>query len=125
MSRSKIAAVVVLLCIVQAAFAGKKSEPGSTLNFLVVRDSGGKPVRYAEIVLHPIGKDGKQKDESIELKTHDDGTATIGGITRGKIRIQVIAPGFRTYGQDFDISQPEHDITIKLQKPSDQFSIYK
>ena len=125
MPRSKIAAVVFLLCIVQAAFAGKKSEPASTLNFLVVRDAGGKPVRYAEIVLHPVGKDGKQKEESIELKTHEDGTATIGGITRGKIRIQVIAPGFRTYGQDFDIDQPQHDITIKLQKPSDQFSIYK
>lgn len=121
-----MAAVFVLLCIVQAAFAGKKSEqPASTLNFLVVRDADGKPVRNAEIVLHSVGKDGKQKEESIELKTHEDGTTTIGGVARGKVRVQVIAPGFRTYGQDFDIDQPQHDITIKLQKPSDQFSIYK
>jgi len=41
------------------------------------------------------------------------------------LRIQVIAPGFRTYGQDYEVSQPNLEITIKMQKPTDQFSIYK
>jgi hypothetical protein len=41
------------------------------------------------------------------------------------MRIQVIAQGFRTYGQDYDIDQPNLEITIKLEKPTDQFSIYK
>jgi hypothetical protein len=91
----------------------------------VVRESSGKPVKNAEIVLHPVGKDGKQKEEGLELKSHEDGKAETGGVPFGKMRVQVIARGFRTFGQDYDIQQPNMEITIKLQKPSDQFSIYK
>ena len=118
----KVAAFLVLAVL--AGVAGQKSA-SSTLQFLVVRDSNGKPVRNAEIVLHPVDKHGKQKDESHELKTHEDGKAGIAGIPYGKMRVQVIAPGFKTYGEDFDINQPIHEITIKLQKPSNQYSIYK
>ncbi|HWX55671.1 MAG TPA: carboxypeptidase-like regulatory domain-containing protein [Verrucomicrobiae bacterium] len=126
MTLLKTAAALVVLGFALTAMAGNKSdEQKSTLNFVVVRDSNGKPVRYAEIVLHPVGKDGKQKQDGLELKTHEDGTATISGVKYGKLRIQVIAPGFRTYGEDFDIRQPQRDITIKLQKPADQLTIYK
>ena len=118
----KVAAFLVLAVL--AGVAGQKSA-SSTLQFLVVRDSNGKPVRNAEIVLHRVDKHGKQKDESHELKTHEDGKAGIAGIPYGKMRVQVIAPGFKTYGEDFNINQPVHEITIKLQKPSDQYSIYK
>jgi hypothetical protein len=109
------------------ALAGNKSSPpkSANLSFLVVRDSNGKPVRNAEIVLHPVDEKGKQKSEGLELKTHEDGRAEITGIPYGKMRIQVIAPGFRTYGEDFDISQPAQEFTIKLQKPAEQLSIYK
>ncbi len=41
------------------------------------------------------------------------------------LNFQVIAPGFRTYGQDYDINQPNLEITIKLEKPAGQVSIYK
>jgi len=97
----------------------------ASLQFLILTDSNGKPVRNAEIVLHPVDKHGHQKDEGLELKTHEDGKANVTGIPFGKIRVQVIAPGFKTYGEDYDINLPSHDITIKLQKPSDQYSIYK
>ena len=68
---------------------------------------------------------GKPKQEGLELKTHDDGKAEATGIPYGKVRIQVIAPGFRTYGEDFSIDQPNLEFTIKLQKPTEQLSIYK
>jgi hypothetical protein len=41
------------------------------------------------------------------------------------MRVQVIASGFRTYGEDFNIDKPTLEITVKLQKPKEQFSIYK
>lgn len=112
-----------MLFMAAAAMAGHK--PAAALHFSVVRDSNGKPVRNAEIVLHPIDKDGRQKDEGLELKTHEDGKADITGIPYGKMRVQVIAPGFKTYGEDYDINQPSHEFTIKLQKPAEQYSIYK
>jgi hypothetical protein len=91
----------------------------------VIRNSSGKPVKNAEVVIHLIDNHGKQKEEGLELKTHDDGKAEATGIPYGKVRIQVIAPGLRTYGEDFNIDQPNVEFTIKLQKPAEQFSIYK
>lgn len=116
----------LLACLLTlTALSQKKSEHKTALvRVTVVRESNGKPVRNAEVVLHPV-IEGKQKDEGLELKTHEDGKAESGGIPFGKMRIQVIAPGFRTYGQDYDIDQPNLEITIKLQKPTEQFSIYK
>ena len=95
------------------------------LNFTVLKDANGKPVRNAEIVLHPVDERGRQKSEGLELKTHEDGKASVSGIAYGKLRIQVIAAGFRTYGADYDVNQPNLEITIKLEKPTEQFSIYK
>ena len=37
--------------------------PMSALRFVVVRDSDGKPVRNAEVVLHPVKRKGKQAKE--------------------------------------------------------------
>jgi 5-hydroxyisourate hydrolase-like protein (transthyretin family) len=116
----KLAAFVLLTALLSMA-----EHKSAELQFLVLKDANGKPVRNAEIVLHPVSKDGKQKDEGFELKTHEDGRATINGIPYGKMRVQVIAPGYKTYGEDYDISQPAHEITIKLKKPSEQYSIYK
>jgi len=112
-----------------ASFAGKKpsvpEQKTASINMTVLRTSSGKPVKNAEVVIHLIDNHGKQKQEGLELKTHDDGKAEATGIPYGKVRIQVIAPGFRTYGEDFSIDQPTHEITIKLQKPAEQLSIYK
>ncbi len=113
---------LLLVLVMGAAVAEHKS---ATLQFLIIKDENGKPVRNAEIVLHGVDKHGKQKSDGLELKTHEDGRAEIGGIPFGKIRVQVIAHGLRTFGEDYDISQPNHEITIKMQKPQDQYTVYK
>jgi len=126
MKISRTSSVVLFaLSLTMAAFAGQQKPPSASINVLVVREANGKPVRNAEVVLHPVGRKGKQREEGLELKTHEDGKASISGIAYGKWRIQVIAPGFKTYGEDFDINQSNHEITIKMQKPSEQYSIYK
>jgi uncharacterized GH25 family protein len=118
-----------LLCLSLAAFAGQKNsapaQKTAEVNMTVVRDTNGKPVKNAEVVLHLIDNHGKQRQEGLELKTHDDGKAEATGIPYGKVRIQVIAPGFKTHGEDVTVDQPNIEITIKLQKPAEQLSIYK
>jgi hypothetical protein len=116
----RLAAFVVLFAL--CAVAGDKS---ASLQFLILKDADGKPVRNAEIVLHPVDKKGHQKDEGIELKTHDDGKAQISGIPFGKLRVQVICPGFQTFGQDYSVADAKFEVTIKLKKPADQYTIYK
>src|SRR5215470_8192119 len=115
----------VMCLIASAVFAQQKAEHKNshraTLQFVVMNEGGSKPVKNAEVVLHPLDKEGRQKEESLELKTHEDGKAEVDGVPFGKVRIQVIAHGFRTYGEDYVVDQPTHEITIKLQKPTDQF----
>src|SRR5215472_154696 len=105
--------VAVLACLLAfTAFAeqkskGKSETPTAVLNLTVLKDSNGKPVKNAEIVLHPVDEHGRQKQESLELKTHDDGKAGASGIAYGKVRVQVIARGYRTFGATtWWISQP-------------------
>lgn len=125
---------LILVCLLSmllpaAALAGKKpsesDQKTASVNMTVIRSTSGKPVKNAEVVIHLVDNHGKPKQEGLELKTHEDGKAEATGIPYGKVRIQVIAPGFKTYGEDFSINQPNHEFTIKLQKPAEQLSIYK
>src|SRR4051812_37713369 len=119
--------VFLLAAILSApALAEKKPPvPLATVNFVVVRDENGKPVRNAAVVLHPVEDNGKQSRGGIELKTDPDGKANYDGVPYGKMRIQVLAPGFQTAGNDYDIAQPTMEITIKLKRPDRQYSIYE
>ena len=95
------------------------------LEFLVVKESNGKPVRNAAVVLHSVDHRGNQAKGGLELKTSAEGKASIEGIPFGKLRVQVLAPHFKTFGEDYDITQPNQEINIKLQAPSEQYTIYK
>lgn len=102
----------------------KKEEDAATLNFLVVRASNGKPVRNAAVVLHQVDERGHQSKGGFELKTNLDGKTSFDGAPYGKLRVQVLAPGLQTFGQDYDIQQPVQDITIKMNLPQKQYSVY-
>lgn len=102
----------------------KDEEPTSWLYFVVIKDDNGKPVRNASVVLHPVNPKGKQERGGMELKTSPDGKCDLDGIPYGVLRVQVLAHGFQTYGDDFDIEKPKTEITIKLKRPQGQFSIY-
>ena len=43
----------------------------------------------------------------MELKTDPDGKANFDGIPYGMLRVQVLAQGFQTYGEDYDIEKDE------------------
>ena len=60
----------------------------------------------------------------MEVKSDQEGQANFDGIPYGKLRVQVLAHGFQTYGEDFDIDKAKTEITIKLKRPGGQFSIY-
>jgi len=119
-----VMAVIVLSAAVGWAQKDKDNEPTSWLYFSIVKDDSGKPVRNAAVVLHPINTKGSQERGGLELKTDPEGKADLDGIPYGPLRVQVLAHGFQTYGEDFDISKPKTEITIKLKRPQGQFSIY-
>ena len=97
----------------------------ANVNFLVVKDTNGKPVRNASVILHPVNEKGKQEKGGFQLKTDAEGKAKYDGVPYGKIRIQVIARGLQTYGEDYNINQPQMQVTIKMKPPQEQYTIYK
>jgi hypothetical protein len=101
-----------------------ENEPTAWLHFVVVKDDNGKPVRNAAVIMHPVSDSGKQGKGGMELKTDPDGKTEFNGIPYGKLRVQVLATGFQTYGEDFDVNKPSMDFTIKLKRPQGQFSVY-
>ena len=101
----------------------KAPPPVSHVEVTVVRASNGKPVTDASVIFHPIIR-GKDRG-NMELKTDSDGKALIDVIETGStIRLQVIAPDFQTFGQDYKIDKASMSFMIKLKRPGEQYSIY-
>ncbi len=123
MKRSKslvLAAVVAALAAAPAAAQKQYSD----LSFRVVKKSNGKPIRNASVVLHLVDKKGKQQSGGFQVKTDGEGKASFPGTPYGKLRLQVIASGFQTYGEDYDINQPKHEFVFEMNTPKEQHSIY-
>jgi len=124
---SMVMAVVMVfgLGLVRLVRAQDDEGPTSSLRFVVVRDSDGKPVRNAEVVLHPVKRKGKQAPGEMELKTDAEGKTNVDGIPYGPLRVQVLAPHFQTFGEDYEINKAEMEITVKLKHPGGQYSVYE
>lgn len=123
-----IASIGVMLAVLflTAAAAAQKDpdEPTAVVNFLILKDDNGKPIRNAAVIMHPVNSRGKQGRGGLELKTDLDGKSTYDGIPYGKLRVQILASGFQTYGEDFEVNQPKLNFTIKLKRPLGQYSVY-
>ena len=124
---SIVSAVVIVLGAGMVGLAGAQDDdvPMADLRFVVVRDYNGKPVRNAAVVLHPVNRKGKQERGGLELKTDGEGRTNIDGIPYGPLRVQVLASGFQTFGEDYKIDKAETEITVKLKRPGGQYSIYE
>ncbi len=101
-----------------------EDEPTANVNFLILKQDNGKPVRNAAVIMHSINAHGKQSRGDLELKTDLDGKASFDGVPYGVLRVQVLASGFQTFGQDYDVKQSDVNVTIKLNRPEGQYSIY-
>ena len=98
--------------------------PAARIEVTVVRDASGKPVESAAVIFHPM--EGERDKGAMELKTNEDGKAMIDVIPIGDtVRLQVIAKGFQTYGQDYKIDKSDMSMEVRLKRPGEQYSIYK
>jgi hypothetical protein len=102
-----------------------KAPPATShVEVTVLRASNGKPVENAAVIFHPL-EDGRNAG-NMELKTNDEGKAVIDLLTTGSdVRLQIIASGFQTYGEDYKVDKDNMSIEVKLKRPAPQYSIYK
>ena len=102
----------------------KTPPPTARIEVTIVRDTNGKPIENAAVVFHPMV--GEKDEGNMELKTNEDGKTVIDVLPLGDtVRLQVIAHGFQTYGEDYKIDKSEMAIDIRMKRPGEQYSIYK
>jgi len=99
----------------------KPPPPTSRIEVTVVRDTDSKPIENASVIFHLDGDKG-----NMELKTNEDGKSVIDVLPIGStMRLQILAKGYQTYGQDYKIDKSELAFGVRLKRPGEQYSIYK
>ena len=99
-----------------------KSDTGAKDSRLTIVVTGGedkKPVDSASVYVRYVEehKHGKDKKIEMNLKTNQSGICHVPVIPPGKFLVQVIAEGWKTYGEYYDISETEQTINIALVRP--------
>ena len=86
---------------------------------IVVTGEDKKPVDSASVYVRYVEEHKRGKDKKIEmnLKTNQSGVCHVPVNPPGKFLVQVIAEGWKTYGEYYDINQTEQTINIALVRP--------
>jgi hypothetical protein len=124
----RVASLLILLVAVGAHAQDKdadskaKADAASTDVRLTIVVTGGedkKPVDSASVYIRYVEehKHGKDKKIEMNLKTNQSGVCHVPVIPPGKFVIQVIADGWKTYGEYYDVNQTEQTINITLVRP--------
>lgn len=121
---------LLLIPVLLLSAFGLWADDAMTKLKIAVTTQGGKPIDRASVIVRfvegrSVAKLGKKIRTSWEMKTNQDGMAKIPEIPQGKILVQVIAKGYQTYGQTFDVVQQEQTIAVKLNPPQSQYSAHQ
>lgn len=92
--------------------------PGNRLTIEVTGGDANKPVENASVYLKTYEERRiKDKKTEVSVKTNQQGIAHIPDVPLGRVLIQIVADGWKTYGHWYDITDPKQTITIHLDRP--------
>lgn len=117
-----VALALPLTLAAQSADKDKKKDADDAVTRLRIEVTGGdqaKPVDQASVYVKYTEDRFLRRDKKVELnlKTNREGVARLDDAPRGKVLIQVVAPGWKTFGKWYALDQEEQTIKIQLQKP--------
>ena len=120
-----VLAALGILVRAQAAQAPGAKTPAPSSNQtsrVTIEVSGGEketPVENASVYLRYVEERKIKKDKQVELnvKTNRDGAAHVPEAPLGRVLIQVVADGWKTYGRWYDIADAKQVIKVHLEKP--------
>ena len=93
---------------------------------IMVNNEAGDPVSRASVVVHKLKKNKlKAKGDGMQLKTSNRGSAPLPPLRQGEYMLQVISPGYQTFGGKIELSQLEQTYTVTLKPPKKQFSVHE
>jgi hypothetical protein len=96
-------------------------QPSQPLSRITIEVTGGDknlPVENASVYVKYV-EEHLVKDKKLELnvKTNATGVAHVPGAPAGRVLIQVIAEGWKTYGHWYDITDINQQFKIHLERP--------
>jgi hypothetical protein len=118
----------IALCVGLSAHAAQEpnakapSSKSDLMSHVTIQVSGGEkdaPVENASVYLKYVEERKIMKDKKVELnvKTNREGAAHIPETPTGRVLIQVVADGWKTYGRWYDITEAKQTIKVHLEKP--------
>ena len=98
---------------------GTRPDPQSRITIEVTGGEKETPVENASVYFKYIEEHKIKKNKTTELnvKTNRDGVAHVPDAPLGRVLIQVLAEGWKSYGRWFDITDPKQTIKIRLERP--------
>jgi len=107
---------------------GRKYTPPpdtARISVKVIKETNAHPIDHAAVIFHILQGTEKNKG-NMELKTNEEGQAMIDVIPIGvTVRLQIIANGFQTFGDDYKIDADTKEIIVKMKRPVRQYSTYE
>jgi hypothetical protein len=102
-----------------------KAPPATShIEVTVLKKYNGKPISNAAVIFDAT-MDGKDQG-NLEVKTDPEGKAIIDVIPTGStVRVQVIATGYATYAEEYQVTEPSRAITVSMIHPQEQLSSYQ
>ena len=108
--------------VAQSAKESKRDDQNPTARVRIELTGGdsNKPISDASVYVkfYEDQKSRKGKTAEINLKTNQEGVARSPEIPQGKVLVQVVVEGWKTYGQWHDVNESEQTIQIHLVRPA-------
>jgi hypothetical protein len=125
--RVALLSLAIAVALVPALARSKESKDqakpdvpiGTRLRVEVTGGDKSIPVDLASVyvrfvVRHQTGRDEKPE---LDVKTNNQGVAVVPFVPRGKVTVQVVADGWKPYGESYQMTQDEQVIKIHLERP--------
>ena len=99
--------------------ASAPSPPSKRLTIEITGGDNNVAVENASVYLKYVEEKKIRKDKhyALNVKTNREGVAHIPDAPLGKVLIQIVADGWKSYGKYFELSDPEAVIKIHLDRP--------
>jgi len=126
---SSLAASFVLACSISAQnpapsspapkATAPKPDPQSRITIEVTGGEKETPVENASVYFKYVEEHKIKKNKTMELnvKTNRDGVAHVPDAPLGRVLVQVLAEGWKSYGRWLDLTDPKQTIKIHLERP--------
>lgn len=100
----------------------KDDAPAAIASWLDIEVVGGAdktPVTEASVYVKftEVHKHGKDQKLEFDVKTNQEGVARAPDIPQGKVLIQIVAQGWESFGQYYEVDQDQQTIHIELNRP--------